>query len=55
MPSAVDLLGDPGHGDRRDGGDEIELHVAQPGQIVQLGIAQEVDVIRNPFWIKPIE
>ena len=40
----VELFGDPGHGDQRDGGgDEIELQVTQPRQVLQIGIAQEVD------------
>jgi len=42
--SAVELFGDPGHGDQRNGGgDYVELQVAQPGQILQIGIAQEVN------------
>jgi hypothetical protein len=40
----VELFGDPGHGNQRDGGgDDIELHVAQPREILQIGITQEVD------------
>jgi hypothetical protein len=43
-PSTVELRGDPGNGDQRDGGDDdIELHVAQPREILQIGIAQEVN------------
>ena len=43
-PSAVELFGDPGHGDQRDGGgDDVELQVAQLGQILQMGIAHKVD------------
>jgi len=42
--STVELFGDPGHGDQRDGGgDDVELQVAQPGQILQMGIAHKVD------------
>jgi hypothetical protein len=42
--SAVELRGDPGHGDQSDGGgDDVELHVAQPCQILQVGITQEVN------------
>jgi hypothetical protein len=42
--STVELFSDPGHGDQRNGGgDYVELQVAQPGQILQIGIAQEVD------------
>ena len=41
---SVELFGDPGHGDQRDGGgDDVELQVAQPGQILQMGIAHKVD------------
>jgi hypothetical protein len=44
VPSAVELFGDPWHGDQCDGGgDDVELQVAQPGQILQIGIAQEVN------------
>ena len=40
----VELFGDPGHGDQREcGGDDVELQVAQPGQILQMGIADKVD------------
>jgi len=40
----VELFGDPGHGDQREcGGDDVELQVAQPGQILQMGIAHKVD------------
>jgi len=42
--STVELFSDPGHGDQRNGGgDYVELQVAQPGQILQIGIAQEVN------------
>jgi hypothetical protein len=42
--SAVELLSDPGHGDQSDGGgDDVELHVAQPRQVLQVGIAQKVN------------
>jgi hypothetical protein len=42
--SAVELFSDPGHGDQCDCScDEIELQVAQPGQILQIGITQEVN------------
>jgi hypothetical protein len=44
VPSAVELFGDPWHGDQCDGGgDDVELQVAQPGQILQMGIAHKVD------------
>jgi hypothetical protein len=47
----VELFGDPGHGDQRDGGgDEIEFQVAQPGQILQVGIAHKVGY---PLCIRP--
>ena len=40
----VELFGDPGHGDQRNGGgDDLELQVAQPGQILQMGISHKVD------------
>jgi len=40
----VQLFGDPGHGDQCDGsGDDVELQVARPGQILQMGIARKVD------------
>jgi len=41
--SAVELFRDPGHGDQCDGGgDDIELHVAQPRQVLQMGIAHKI-------------
>ena len=43
-PSTVELFGDPGHGDQRSGGgDDVELQVAQPGRILQMGISRKVD------------
>jgi hypothetical protein len=40
----VELFSDPGHGNQCDGGgDDVELQVAQPGQILQMGIAHKVD------------
>ena len=42
--STVELFGDPGYGDQRDGGgDDVELQVAQPCQILQMGIAYKVN------------
>jgi len=41
---AVQLFSDPWHGDQCDGGgDDVELQVAQPGQILQMGIARKID------------
>jgi len=40
----VELFDDPGHGDQSNGGgDDVDLQVAQPGQILQMGIAHKVD------------
>jgi hypothetical protein len=42
--SAVELRGDPGHGDQSEcGGDKVELQVTQPGQIMQMWITHKVD------------
>jgi hypothetical protein len=42
--SAVELRGNPGHGDQRERrGDDVDLQIAQPRQIVQMGIAEKVD------------
>jgi hypothetical protein len=45
--AAVELGGDPRHGDERErGGDGVELQFPEPGGLVQVGVAQEVD--RHP-------
>jgi len=42
--SAIELRSDPGHADQRDGrGDNIELHIAQPREVLQTGITQKVN------------
>jgi hypothetical protein len=42
--SSVELFCDPWHGNQCDVcGDDVELHLAQPGQILQIGIAHKLD------------
>ena len=42
--SAIELGSNPGHADQRNGGgDDIELHIAQPREVLQTGITQKVN------------
>ena len=42
--SSVELRGDPGHRNQRQGrGDDMDVQVARPRQILQVGIADKVD------------